>query len=188
MGGEVVVLKEGFPCMMEISKRPKLRETSRPECLQSPEAEVSVLAGALVDPSSLQRIKGLLTADMFASPARSTIYRAIQRLSDRSSGNQSAGPMGDLRRLFDAFVSQFPLARTMLRRGEMLEAPKGAPLRCGLREHPHPAPRVIAVSECVGSTYPRRIQMKDGILMFALPIWGVNLNLRGTAITPAPEP
>ena len=66
----------------------------------------------------------------------------------------SVRPMGQLRQLFDAFMSEFPLARALLSRGELLDTPRGAPLRSGLTGNPHPARRVVAVGECIGSTFP----------------------------------
>jgi geranylgeranyl reductase family protein len=60
----------------------------------------------------------------------------------------------NLRRMFERFVTTFPDARRLLA-GETGRTPlKGAPLRCGLTAPADRLPRVLAIGESIGTTFP----------------------------------
>ncbi len=59
-----------------------------------------------------------------------------------------------LRQRLEAFLEGFPIARELLAHGEIVEAPRGAPLRAGLPEEARAgAGPVFATGETVGTTY-----------------------------------
>jgi geranylgeranyl reductase family protein len=62
---------------------------------------------------------------------------------------------GSIRAGFDRFLEQFPPARELMASGRLLGPPKGAMLRMGLTGSvPSNHPRVLAVGEGVGTTFP----------------------------------
>jgi geranylgeranyl reductase family protein len=68
-------------------------------------------------------------------------------------GARSATP--DPRAMFDRFVRKVPIARDVMARATTPPVIKGAVLRCGLNgAPPHPAARVIAIGETIGTTFP----------------------------------
>ncbi len=61
----------------------------------------------------------------------------------------------NLKRAFQSFVAEFPLARELMRVGEPLSPLRGAMLRCGLSgSGPSASPQVLAIGECMGTTFP----------------------------------
>jgi flavin-dependent dehydrogenase len=61
----------------------------------------------------------------------------------------------NLRQCFDAFVSQFPLARNLLDNGHIVSPLRAAPLRCGLRGVAVRVDRSILIAgETIGTTFP----------------------------------
>lgn len=59
----------------------------------------------------------------------------------------------NLRALFDEFVALDPVAGRLMREGERLGEPKGAPLRCDLAGAQASAPGVLVAGEALGATY-----------------------------------
>jgi len=60
-----------------------------------------------------------------------------------------------LKAIFETFMSEFPLARELMRSGERISPLKGARLRCGLTgARPYRAPGILAIGEAIGTTFP----------------------------------
>lgn len=66
---------------------------------------------------------------------------------------QSGRKQGNLRVLFDRFVSDCPGAKDMMDGAEQLTEFRGAPLRCSLKGSEYCGDRLLATGETIGSTY-----------------------------------
>ncbi len=72
-------------------------------------------------------------------------YSAVDGKGQKSAPN--------LRRLFDAFVADYPPAAALMREGTLMGELKGAPLRCTLEGARYTRPGLMVVGEAAGSTY-----------------------------------
>lgn len=60
-----------------------------------------------------------------------------------------------LKKTLETFLSEFPLTRLLLKKGEDLFGTKSAPLRCGLTDSgPIQKNNLIAIGETIGTTFP----------------------------------
>ena len=64
-----------------------------------------------------------------------------------------APPSGNVRSLFNLFMSQFPIAQRIAGEGRQITPLKGAPLRTGLEGARFGRPGLLAIGEASGSTY-----------------------------------
>ena len=61
----------------------------------------------------------------------------------------------NLRKAFDSFIAEFPLAQELMRHGQIISPLRGAMLRCGLEgSRPIGDGNLLAIGETIGSTYP----------------------------------
>src|SRR5262249_36222030 len=60
----------------------------------------------------------------------------------------------NLRKMFQKFTTHSPLARALLRNGEVVFPLRGALLRCGLQDASAAGDHLLAIGETVGTTYP----------------------------------
>jgi len=64
-------------------------------------------------------------------------------------------PKANLREVFESFVSNFPLARDIMRHAESITPLSGAMLRCGLSgAHPVGPGSILTLGETIGTTFP----------------------------------
>ncbi len=62
---------------------------------------------------------------------------------------------GNLKEIFHNFVTEFPLARELMKQGKILTPLQGALLRCGLKgSHPFKDGNLLAIGETIGATFP----------------------------------
>ncbi|MDN5753733.1 MAG: geranylgeranyl reductase family protein [Nitrosospira sp.] len=66
----------------------------------------------------------------------------------------SAHKHNNPRRHYERFIAKFPLARELMRDGEMVGPLKGAPLRTGLSGTRFADGGLLGIGECIGSTFP----------------------------------
>lgn len=66
----------------------------------------------------------------------------------------SAEKNGGLRRDYQQFIARHPLAKDLMRDGEVISPLKGAPLRTGLSGTRFAEGGLLATGECVGTTFP----------------------------------
>ena len=73
--------------------------------------------------------------------------------SHQAVGGKGSKKELNLRKIFDAFVEQYPPAAQLMREGELLGELKGAPLRCTLSGAKWSRPGLLVTGEAAGSTY-----------------------------------
>jgi geranylgeranyl reductase family protein len=66
----------------------------------------------------------------------------------------SAHKHGNPRRAYERFITQSPLARDLIRDGEIISPLKGAPLRTGLSGARFAKGGLMGIGECIGATFP----------------------------------
>ncbi len=73
--------------------------------------------------------------------------------SHKAVGGKGAKKDLNLRKIFDAFVEQYPPAADLMREGKLVGELKGAPLRCTLSGAKWSRPGLLVTGEAAGSTY-----------------------------------
>jgi flavin-dependent dehydrogenase len=66
----------------------------------------------------------------------------------------SAHKHGNPRRAYERFIAGLPLARDLIRDGEIISPLKGAPLRTGLSGARFTKGGLMGIGECIGATFP----------------------------------
>jgi len=66
----------------------------------------------------------------------------------------SAHRHSNVRRTYERFIAQLPLARDLMRDGEIMTSLRGSPLRTGLSGARFTIGGLMGIGECVGTTFP----------------------------------